>query len=249
LREELKMSIHKQIQEKFWQNEFVLGLQPEERYFYMYLITNTMTTLCGIYKFSLKLAELETGLSSEVIEKHLRTFESYGKLIISKTTKEIMIVNWFKHNFKSNKKTIVSINKELREVKDKEFLKQLFEICTQRQYPVEELFNGVMTGESNKEETKVVVQAPKETTQQKEKAVHETAQDVPKEAKETEKMIFTNFNVTPRTSTIPITSRTKKRKEKPIEENAAECIDVTFDDDEEQPIRGTTIATWGFADC
>jgi hypothetical protein len=53
-----------------------------------------------------------------------------------------MIVNWFKHNFKSNKKTIASINKELKEVKDKEFLKQLYDICVQRQYPAEELFKG-----------------------------------------------------------------------------------------------------------
>lgn len=146
------MSIHKQIQEKFWQNEFVLELKPEERCFYMYLITNTMTTLCGIYKFSLKLAVLETRLAPEVIEKHLRIFEGYGKLVISKDTKEIMIVNWLKHNFKSNKKTIASINKELKDVKDWRFFKQLYDICVQRQYPVEELFSGIIITPAEKQE-------------------------------------------------------------------------------------------------
>ncbi|WP_139905286.1 hypothetical protein [Clostridium thermarum] len=74
------MSINKQIQEKFWQNEFVLELKPEERYFYMYVITNTMTSLCGIYKFSLKLAALETGLATDVIEKHLRPLKATESL-------------------------------------------------------------------------------------------------------------------------------------------------------------------------
>ena len=232
------MSIFKQVQDKFWQNEFVLQLQPEERYFYMYLITNTMTTLCGIYKFNMKLAELETGLTSEVIEKHLKNFESHGKIIISKTSKEIMIVNWFKHNFKSNKKTIATINKELIEVKDKEFLKKLYEICHQRQYPSDEIFNGIMIDLSEKEVATPNVQASKETPQQEEKAVEESPQD---ELKEIGKMLFTGFKETPKTK------RTKERKGK-IKEEEIECNDVIIEDDVEETLEGTTIASWGFAE-
>jgi hypothetical protein len=231
----------KQIQEKFWQSEFVLNLKPEERYFYMYLITNTMTTFCGIYKFSIKLAELETGLAPEVIEKYLRTFEGHGKLIISKTTKEIMIVNWFKHNFKGNKKTIASINKELKDVKDKEFLKQLYEICVQRQYPVEELFSGI-TLFVEKEEDKNIGQAPLQESQPQEKPVEEVLQDGLKEAKETEKMLFTGFKGA---STIP---RAKKRKGKTKDDVEMECIDITVEGDIEEPLKGKAIASWGFAD-
>jgi hypothetical protein len=29
-------------------------------------------------------------------------------------------------------------------VKDKEFLKQLYEICERRQYPIDEIFNGII---------------------------------------------------------------------------------------------------------
>lgn len=236
------MTMYKQIQEKFWQSEFVLNLKPEERYFYMYLITNTMTTLCGIYKFSIKLAELETGLAPEVIEKHLRTFESHGKLIISKTTKEIMIVNWFKHNFKGNKKTIASINKELKDVKDKEFLMQLYELCVQRQYPVEELFSGITLLEE-KEEDKNIGQAMQQVSKAEEKPVEEVPQDRPKEAKETERMLFTDLTGA---STIP---RAEKRKGKTKDDVEMECIDVTVEDDIEQPLKGTAIASWGFADA
>ncbi|WP_139904801.1 hypothetical protein [Clostridium thermarum] len=137
------MANFKQIDMRFWQNDFVLGLTPEERYFYMYLVTNTMTTKCGIYKFNLKVAELETGYPAEVIERLLQSFESYGRIVVSKSTKEIMIVNWFKHNFKNSKRTIQEINKELKDVKNKEFLKHLYDICLGREYPVKEIFSGI----------------------------------------------------------------------------------------------------------
>ena len=236
------MTMYKQIQEKFWQSEFVLNLKPEERYFYMYLITNTMTTLCGIYRFSIKLAELETGLAPEVIEKYLRTFEGHGKLIVSKTTKEIMIVNWFKHNFKGNKKTIASINKELKDVKDKEFLKQLYEICVQRQYPVEELFSGI-TLLAEKEENDNLGQVVQQVSKLEEKPVEEAPQDGPPKAKETGKMLFTDLK---EASTIP---RAKKRKRKTKDDVESECIDKTDEDDIEQPLIGTAIASWSFADA
>lgn len=146
------MTNYKQIKSNFWQSDFVLGLSPSEKYFYLYLITNSMTNLCGIYKFNLKLAELETGYSAESIQEHLYSLEEYGKIRISKSSKEIMIVNWFKHNFKNNKTTKLSIRKELREVKDKEFLKLIYEICQDKDYPVEDLFKGLKLTEVEEEE-------------------------------------------------------------------------------------------------
>ena len=138
------MSIFKNVHIKFWQNDFVLGLTAEERYFYIYLITNSMTNQCGIYKFNRRLVELETGYSCDKIESFLKKFEEYGKVVISCSTTEIMLVNWFKHNFKSNKKTLQSVNKELKDVKDKELLQKLYDYCCKRQYPVKEIFNGVI---------------------------------------------------------------------------------------------------------
>ena len=52
-------------------------------------------------------------------------------------------MNWFKHNFKGNKKEIALINKELKDVKDKELLKELYESYRNRQYHAVEIFNGI----------------------------------------------------------------------------------------------------------
>ena len=149
---------------RFWQNDFVLGLTAEERYFYMYLITNSMTNQCGIYKFNRRLAELETGYSCDKIDNYLKKFEEYGKVIISQSSTEIMLVNWFKHNFKSNKKTLQSVNKELKDVKDKELLQKLYDFCIKRQYPVTEIFRGVLLlyGLMAKDNTRV--EEPEEAT-------------------------------------------------------------------------------------
>jgi hypothetical protein len=55
-----------------------------------------------------------------------------------------MILNWFKYNFKYNKRTILEINKELKNIKNKEFIKQLYDICLEREYPVKEIFCGII---------------------------------------------------------------------------------------------------------
>ncbi|WP_139905190.1 hypothetical protein [Clostridium thermarum] len=153
------MSVFKNIHMKFWQNDFVLGLTAEERYFYIYLITNSMTNQCGIYRFNRRLAELETGLSCDQIEAYLKKFEEYGKIIVSRNTIEIMIVNWFKHNFKANKKMLLSINNELKDVKDKELLKHLYDFCCKRQYPIDEIFKGIIFPDNNINTTQAVTKS------------------------------------------------------------------------------------------
>jgi hypothetical protein len=86
---------------------------------------------------------LETGYSVDKIEEFLNKFQQYGKVIISQSTTEIMLVNWFKHNFKNGKRAIAQVNKELKDVKDKELLKIVYDYCLNRQCPVKEIFNGV----------------------------------------------------------------------------------------------------------
>lgn len=160
------MSVFKNVHMKFWQNDFILGLTAEERYFYIYLITNTMTNQCGIYKFNRRVAELETGFSCEKIEAYLKKFEEYGKIIISKNSIEIMIVNWFKHNFKANKKMLHSINNELKDVKDKELLKSLYDFCCKRQYPIDEIFKGIVFPNSDINSTQAVTKSEEKVSQE-----------------------------------------------------------------------------------
>lgn len=66
------MAIYRQPQTSFWQNEYILELEPLEKYVYTYLMTNPRTTQCGIYRLVKKLMELELGLEWETIYKILK---------------------------------------------------------------------------------------------------------------------------------------------------------------------------------
>ena len=44
------MAVYRHIHIDYWQDGFVLDLTPEEKYFYIYLMTNSKTSQCGIYE-------------------------------------------------------------------------------------------------------------------------------------------------------------------------------------------------------
>ena len=250
------MSTFKQVHNKFWQNDFVLGLTAEERYFYIYLITNSMTNQCGIFKFNRRLAELETGYNAEQIEKYLVRFQDYGKVVISSTTTEVMLVNWFKHNFKSNKKEIALINKELKDIKDKDLFKKLHDFCRNRQYPVAEIFNGIILPgvEISKEDIQVsasseaaveIQEEAKVIAQQKEETIGvsstsepiQLAEDKPK----TDSIVFSNFL---NCSSEVVENEADEEGE--IEEGGV--LEEYEEEDSEDLEGGITIAAWDFTE-
>ena len=55
------MAAYRHIHIDYWQDSFVLDLTPEEKYFYIYLMTNSKTTQCGVYSLHNRIIETETG--------------------------------------------------------------------------------------------------------------------------------------------------------------------------------------------
>jgi len=113
------MAIFRQIQTSFWQDTFILDLTPEEKYFYLYLMTNSRTTACGVYELPSKIIEMETGYNRETIEKLLKRFIEYGKIDYDFSTKEIFLKNWLKNNsnYLKSPATLACIKKELKSLK------------------------------------------------------------------------------------------------------------------------------------
>ncbi|EPZ58919.1 putative phage replication protein [[Clostridium] sordellii ATCC 9714] len=87
------MAVYRHIHIDFWQDGFVLDLTPEEKYFYMYLMTNSKTSQCGIYELPKRIMETETGYNRETIEKLISRFKEYEKIIYCEETKEIFLLN------------------------------------------------------------------------------------------------------------------------------------------------------------
>jgi hypothetical protein len=124
------MAIYRQIYTTFWQDEFVLSLTPEEKYFYLYLITNSKTTMCGIYEITIKIMEFETGYNRETVEKLIEKFEIYKKIIYSRASKEMCIINWAKYNINRSPKVQTALNSGLQAVKDKTLIPYLYPMHT-----------------------------------------------------------------------------------------------------------------------
>lgn len=95
----------------------------------MYLISNPKTTQCGIYELSKRIRETETGYNRETVEKLIKRFYDYNKILYCEDTKELMIINWIKYNAPNNTNAIKCVHKELTKVKHQEFVKILFDKC------------------------------------------------------------------------------------------------------------------------
>lgn len=137
------MAIYRYLRTGFWQDDFIAELTPEEKYFYIYLMTNFKTTQCGIFKLVKRFVEAETGYNRETIDKLIKRFIDYGKILYCEETNEIIILNWIKYNFVNSKNTILCINKELKEVKNKEFVNIMYKLCLELNYNVESIFKDI----------------------------------------------------------------------------------------------------------
>ena len=130
------MTVFRKIQISIWQDKYFLELTPLEKYFFLYLLTNSKTKQCGIYQIPKQVMLFETGLKIEEIEKFLSKFEDGKKIKYEKNNSEIMIINWLKHNRNRSRKVITCIEKELLDVKNKEYLNEFYTLCKKYQYSI-----------------------------------------------------------------------------------------------------------------
>ncbi|CAG9612256.1 hypothetical protein BACCIP111899_01429 [Bacillus rhizoplanae] len=130
------MAVYRNIQVNFWQDDFILDLTPEERYFYIYLLTCSKTTQCGIYPLPKRLAELETGYNRETVEKLLQRFIDYGKILYDADTKELYIQNWLRYNPITNTNIEKCVLRELKTVKSKKFVHMFLQKCLEEELSI-----------------------------------------------------------------------------------------------------------------
>ncbi|MGQ7874620.1 DnaD domain-containing protein [Bacillus sp. 1A] len=161
------MAVYRNVQVNFWQDEFILDLTPEERYFYIYLLTGTKTKQCGIYVLPKRVAELETGYSMETVEKLLNRFVAYGKILYDAETKELYILNWLHYNPILNTNVEKCVLRELKTVKNKEFIHTFLRKCLEEEWKIPLLLQhfGMPAEEDNS--------SLQEVTEEKEEEIEE----------------------------------------------------------------------------
>ena len=119
------MSVYRTVQTDFWKDPKIMEeFTPEDKLFYLYLLTNPNTTQCGIYGITKKEMAFQLGYSTETVNALMDRFITYHKLIDYNTeTRELVIFNWAKYNFKRGGKPVQDLIKsELAKVKHQPYI-------------------------------------------------------------------------------------------------------------------------------
>ena len=190
------MAVYRHIHIDYWQDGFVLDLTPEEKYFYIYLMTNSKTSQCGIYELPKRIIETETGYNRETVDKLLNRFIDYKKIVYCEETREVFLMNWIKHNKIVSPKVKKCVYEELKKIKSMDMVNLFFKQCEGYGYtldkseikinmgmdrvsiPIPEVENNFEYGYGEKEKEK-----------QKEKEKKEEKEKEKKEEKEKEKEV------------------------------------------------------------
>lgn len=137
----------------YYEDSFVEELPPDEKFFYLYLMTNSHTSQCGIYEITVKKMVKDTGYNEDTINKLIERFVGYGKILYNQATKEIMLMNWMKNNAIRSPKVAQCIKKELGKVKCLEYVDIFYTLCIRYQYPINSLC--IDSGEEKEREEEI----------------------------------------------------------------------------------------------
>jgi len=123
------MGIKRIVDTDFWRDEKVIDMySSEDKYFWLYLLTNPQTKQLGVYKLPKRIIAFETGLSLENVIKLIEKFQNtYQTIIYSEETQEIAILNYLKYSIiKGGKPVIDCIEKDIKQVKNTNLLKAVY---------------------------------------------------------------------------------------------------------------------------
>lgn len=112
------MAIFRKIHVQFWSDVFIQSLTPEQKFFFLYLLTNERTKQCGIYEITTRQISFDTGYNVDTINNLIEFFTKTKKVIYSRETNEIAIKNWDRYNGSRSPDVQNLVNKELKSVKN-----------------------------------------------------------------------------------------------------------------------------------
>ena len=123
------MAIYRNVQLSFWtDNKVEDDFTPEDKYFYLYLLTNPQTNLCGCYEVSWSQLTNQTGYNKETVKRLLDRFENVHDVIrFNEKTKEILVLNWGKYNWNKSEKVLKGVESVAVHIKCEDFKKYVFD--------------------------------------------------------------------------------------------------------------------------
>ena len=109
------------VETSFWTDMQVIDqYSVEDKFFYLYLLTNDKSTQIGIYPLPKKVMSFETGFTTDVIQVLIERFsKQYKKILYSEETQEITLLESLKFSILSGGKPVLDLlEREISKVKD-----------------------------------------------------------------------------------------------------------------------------------
>lgn len=111
------MEVFTRVERGYWQDEFILELTPEQKFFYLYLMSNSKVNTLGAYVFPMTMSTLELGYNRDTVKKLLDHFVEAGKIMYDETTNEVFLLNWPKRNWTKRTATLRALKKDFDALK------------------------------------------------------------------------------------------------------------------------------------
>ena len=144
------MGINRIVNTDFWGDEKVLdSFSVEDKYFWLYLLTNPQTKQLGIYKLPIKIMAFQTGYSIETIKVLIDRFERvYNVIKYNYETQEVAILNYLKWSIVRGGKPVEDcIKADMEKVKDKTLITFVYKHLTDndinKTVTIENIFNYI----------------------------------------------------------------------------------------------------------
>jgi hypothetical protein len=98
------MATQRYISTSFWDDEWIQTLDPSEKLLYLYLMTNPLTNIAGVYKLTIRRIVFDTGFNADTVSHILRKFQEAKKAF--HYNEYIILPSWPKHQKWEAKATI-----------------------------------------------------------------------------------------------------------------------------------------------
>ena len=117
------MAIRRTIDTQIWYDTlFADKMTQNEKLLWFYCLSNTHNTLCGTAIIPLRVVAFESGFNVQDIETMFERFENeYNITKYNKLNNELIVLNWDKYNWSKSLSVKQSIEKQIKNIKTKEF--------------------------------------------------------------------------------------------------------------------------------
>jgi len=110
------MAGYRQIHTQIWKDEWFIELEPDEKYLFIYLFSNELSSISGLYKIPIRVMHNETGIHVDRINEILDKFIKMGKLAYGDGV--IWIKNMWRYHKNASPRTQIKVWNDINAIPD-----------------------------------------------------------------------------------------------------------------------------------